>query len=145
MAVFIVLWPYLLTTKLKSVIRHNLGHSKGGAPKFLFGSGKNNNQGENFYRRSQIIINLGLFSDLKEIKLQRYLHTYKTFSTQYNSSKFYYIPRFLFQFCSRILSEFWQTKSENFLVAKDRTFVRQSARRTVSQKFQTLYHANQYV
>ena len=27
MAVFIVLWPYLLTTKLKSVIRHNLGHS----------------------------------------------------------------------------------------------------------------------
>ena len=28
MAVFIVLWPYLLTTKLKSVIRHNLGHSK---------------------------------------------------------------------------------------------------------------------
>ena len=31
------------------------------------------------------------------------------------------------------------------MVAKDRTFVRQSARRTVSQKFQTLYHANQYV
>ena len=28
MAVFIVLWPYLLTTKLKFVIRHNLGHSK---------------------------------------------------------------------------------------------------------------------
>ena len=28
MAGFIVLWPYLLTTKLKSVIRHNLGHSK---------------------------------------------------------------------------------------------------------------------
>ena len=27
MAVFIVLWPYLATTKLKSVIRHNLGHS----------------------------------------------------------------------------------------------------------------------
>ena len=27
MVVFIVLWPYLLTTKLKSVIRHNLGHS----------------------------------------------------------------------------------------------------------------------
>ena len=27
MAIFIVLWPYLLTTKLKSVIRHNLGHS----------------------------------------------------------------------------------------------------------------------
>ena len=27
MAVFIVLWPYLSTTKLKSVIRHNLGHS----------------------------------------------------------------------------------------------------------------------
>ena len=27
MAVFIVLWPYLLTTKLKSVILHNLGHS----------------------------------------------------------------------------------------------------------------------
>ena len=27
MAVFIVLWPYLLTTKLKSVIRHNLGQS----------------------------------------------------------------------------------------------------------------------
>ena len=27
MAVFIVLWPYLLTTKLRSVIRHNLGHS----------------------------------------------------------------------------------------------------------------------
>ena len=27
MAVFIVLWPYLLTTKLKSVIRNNLGHS----------------------------------------------------------------------------------------------------------------------
>ena len=27
MAVFIVLWPSLLTTKLKSVIRHNLGHS----------------------------------------------------------------------------------------------------------------------
>ena len=26
LAVFIVLWPYLLTTKLKSVIRHNLGH-----------------------------------------------------------------------------------------------------------------------
>ena len=30
MAVFIVLWPYLLTTKLRSVIRHNLGHSKRG-------------------------------------------------------------------------------------------------------------------
>ena len=28
MAVFIVLWPSLLTTNLKSVIRHNLGHSK---------------------------------------------------------------------------------------------------------------------
>ena len=28
MAVFIVLWPYLLTSKLRSVIRHNLGHSK---------------------------------------------------------------------------------------------------------------------
>ena len=28
MAVFTVLWPYLLTTKLRSVIRHNLGHSK---------------------------------------------------------------------------------------------------------------------
>ena len=27
MVVFIVLWPYLLTTKLRSVIRHNLGHS----------------------------------------------------------------------------------------------------------------------
>ena len=27
MAIFIVLWPYLLTTKLRSVIRHNLGHS----------------------------------------------------------------------------------------------------------------------
>ena len=27
MAVYIVLWPYLLTTKLKSVIRHSLGHS----------------------------------------------------------------------------------------------------------------------
>ena len=27
MAVFIVLWPYLLTTKLRSVIGHNLGHS----------------------------------------------------------------------------------------------------------------------
>ena len=27
MAVFIVLWPYLLTSKLRSVIRHNLGHS----------------------------------------------------------------------------------------------------------------------
>ena len=27
MAVFIDLWPYLLTTKLRSVIRHNLGHS----------------------------------------------------------------------------------------------------------------------
>ena len=27
MAVFIVLWPYLLTTKLKFVIHHNLGHS----------------------------------------------------------------------------------------------------------------------
>ena len=27
MAVFIVLWPYLLTTKLRSVIRLNLGHS----------------------------------------------------------------------------------------------------------------------
>ena len=27
MAVFKVLWPYLLTTKLRSVIRHNLGHS----------------------------------------------------------------------------------------------------------------------
>ena len=27
MAVFIDLWPYLLTTKFKSVIRHNLGHS----------------------------------------------------------------------------------------------------------------------
>ena len=27
MAVFIVLWPYLLITKLRSVIRHNLGHS----------------------------------------------------------------------------------------------------------------------
>ena len=31
MAVFIVLWPYLLTTKLKSVICHNLGHSNLGA------------------------------------------------------------------------------------------------------------------
>ena len=28
MAVFIVLRPYFLTPKLKSVIRHNLGHSK---------------------------------------------------------------------------------------------------------------------
>ena len=28
MAVFIVLWPYLLTTKLRSVILHNIGHSK---------------------------------------------------------------------------------------------------------------------
>ena len=28
MAVFVVLQPYLLTTKLRSVIRHNLGHSK---------------------------------------------------------------------------------------------------------------------
>ena len=28
MAVFIVLWPYLSTTKLRSVIRHNLGHSR---------------------------------------------------------------------------------------------------------------------
>ena len=27
MAVFIVFWPYLLTNKLRSVIRHNLGHS----------------------------------------------------------------------------------------------------------------------
>ena len=27
MAVFIVLWPYLLTTNLRSMIRHNLGHS----------------------------------------------------------------------------------------------------------------------
>ena len=27
MAVFIVLWPYLLTTKLKSVVCHNLGYS----------------------------------------------------------------------------------------------------------------------
>ena len=27
MTVFVVLWPYLLTTKLKPVIRHNLGHS----------------------------------------------------------------------------------------------------------------------
>ena len=27
MAVFIVLWPYLLTTKLRSVILLNLGHS----------------------------------------------------------------------------------------------------------------------
>ena len=27
MAIFIVLWPYLLTTKLRSVIHHNLGHS----------------------------------------------------------------------------------------------------------------------
>ena len=36
MAVFIVLWPYLLTTKLKSVIRHNLGHSiKGVCLRFL--------------------------------------------------------------------------------------------------------------
>ena len=24
----IVLWPYLLTTKLRSVIRHNFGHSR---------------------------------------------------------------------------------------------------------------------
>ena len=31
MAIFIVLWPYLSTTKLRSVIRHNLGHSTGGA------------------------------------------------------------------------------------------------------------------
>ena len=30
MAIFIVLWPYLLTTKLRSVIRHNLGHSNVG-------------------------------------------------------------------------------------------------------------------
>ena len=28
MAIFIVLWPYLITTKLRFVIRHNLGHSK---------------------------------------------------------------------------------------------------------------------
>jgi hypothetical protein len=27
MAIFIVIWPYLLTTKLRFVIRHNLGHS----------------------------------------------------------------------------------------------------------------------
>ena len=32
MAVCIVLWPYLLTTKLRSLIRHNLGHSTDGAP-----------------------------------------------------------------------------------------------------------------
>ena len=31
MAVFIVLWPYLLTTKLKSVIPNNLGHFIEGA------------------------------------------------------------------------------------------------------------------
>ena len=28
MAIFLVLWPYLSTAKLRSVIRHNLGHSK---------------------------------------------------------------------------------------------------------------------
>ena len=28
MAILIILWPYLLTIKLRSVIRHNLGHSK---------------------------------------------------------------------------------------------------------------------
>ena len=27
MTIFILLWPYLLTTKLRSVIRHSLGHS----------------------------------------------------------------------------------------------------------------------
>ena len=26
-AIFIVFWPYLLTTKLRSVILHNIGHS----------------------------------------------------------------------------------------------------------------------
>ena len=36
MAIFIVLWPYLLTTKLRSVIRHNLGHSKVGKVYILF-------------------------------------------------------------------------------------------------------------
>ena len=36
MAVFIVLWPDLLTTKLKSVIRHNLGHSNLATCKDLF-------------------------------------------------------------------------------------------------------------
>ena len=37
MAVFIVLWPYLLTTKLKSVIHHNLGHFKTQQPVAGFG------------------------------------------------------------------------------------------------------------
>ena len=32
MAVFIVLRPSLLTIKLKSVIRHNLGHSRNAVP-----------------------------------------------------------------------------------------------------------------
>ena len=31
MSIFIVLWPNLLTTKLRSVIRHNLGHSTVGS------------------------------------------------------------------------------------------------------------------
>ena len=30
MPFFIVLWPYLLTTKLRSMISHNLGHSNQG-------------------------------------------------------------------------------------------------------------------
>ena len=38
MAVFIVLWPYLLTTKLRSVIRHNLGHSIEHTSTLLFNS-----------------------------------------------------------------------------------------------------------
>ena len=38
MAVFIVLWPYLLTTKLKFVIRHNLGRSsvRHGLERFMY-------------------------------------------------------------------------------------------------------------
>ena len=34
MAIFIVLWAYLLTTKLRSVIRHNLGHSTAAVTKW---------------------------------------------------------------------------------------------------------------
>ena len=37
MAVFIVLWSCLFTTKLRSVIRHNLGHSNAERCSYVFG------------------------------------------------------------------------------------------------------------
>ena len=35
MAIFIVIWPYLLTTKLRCLLKNNNGHSTPGLPEIL--------------------------------------------------------------------------------------------------------------